>query len=89
MNSEDAQNENVRRLRLLEAKLVAATRAHEVLTIAEQAPSSKAAVPQVMRAFALSEEQAVTVLDAQFRTVTRAAREQIEEDIRDLKAVVE
>jgi DNA gyrase/topoisomerase IV subunit A len=88
MTDDDLQSENVRQLQLLEAKLVAATRAHEVITIAQQATSSKAAVPQVMQAFSLSEDQAVAVLDSQFRVVTVQAREQIEKEIRALKASI-
>jgi DNA gyrase/topoisomerase IV subunit A len=89
MTQADRQSENVRRLRLLEAELIAATRAHEVITIAQRAPSSKVAVAQVMDAFSLSEEQAVAILDSQFRVTTSAARERIEEEIRALRASVE
>jgi DNA gyrase/topoisomerase IV subunit A len=85
MVEDDRQSENARQLQVLEAKLVAATRAHEVIAIAQQAPSSKLAVPQVMQAFSLNEEQAAAVLDSQFRGVTVAAREQIEAEIRTLK----
>jgi DNA gyrase/topoisomerase IV subunit A len=85
MNEDDRQRENVRQVQLLEAKLVAATRAHEVVAIAQQALSSKLAVARVMQAFSLSEEQAAVVLDSQFRAVTVKAREQIEEEIRALK----
>jgi DNA gyrase/topoisomerase IV subunit A len=73
-------------LQLLEAKLVAATQAPQIVATAQRAATSKAAVPLVMKAFALTEEQAVTVLDSQFRVVTAQAREQIEEQIRALKA---
>ncbi|MEV6635010.1 hypothetical protein AB0M54_30105 [Actinoplanes sp. NPDC051470] len=89
MDQRDQQSDIVRQIQLLEAKLVAATRAHEVVTLAEQASTSKSAVPQVMETFSLTEEQAVVVLDSQFRAVTSTAREQIEEEIRTLKASVE
>ncbi|MFI6072433.1 hypothetical protein ACIA5C_12675 [Actinoplanes sp. NPDC051343] len=85
MTQADHQSENVRQLRLLEAKLIAATRALDVITIAQHASSSEVAVAQVVEAFSLSEEQAVVILDSQFRDTTLAAREQIEEKIRALK----
>jgi DNA gyrase/topoisomerase IV subunit A len=77
---------NDRRLPILEAKLIAATRGREVLAIAEQAPTSKAAIPQVMDAFSVTEEQAAAILDAQFRVATAQGRAQLEEDIRAAKA---
>jgi DNA gyrase/topoisomerase IV subunit A len=89
MTHDDLQSENIRRLQLLEAQLVAATRAQEVIAIAQQAPSSKVAVSQVMQVFSLSEDQAVVILDSQFRVVTMQAREQIEEEIRAVKASIE
>jgi DNA gyrase/topoisomerase IV subunit A len=88
MTQSDRQSDVVHRLQLLEAKLVAATRAHDVVALAEQASTSESAVVQVMEAFSLTEEQAVVALDAQFRTVTSTAREQIEDEIRTLKASV-
>ena len=88
MSQGDRQSEVAQRIQLLEAKLVAATRAHEVIALAEQASSSKSAVSEVMNAFSLTEAQAVVVLDSQFRTVTSTAREQIEEEIRNLKASI-
>jgi DNA gyrase/topoisomerase IV subunit A len=42
-----------------------------------------------MEALSLSEEQAVAILDSQFRVTTSAARERIEEEIRALRASVE
>jgi DNA gyrase/topoisomerase IV subunit A len=89
MTDDDRQNENARQLQLLEGKLVAATRAQEVIAIAQQAPSSKEAVLQIRQAFSLSEDQAVAILDSQFRVVTVTARERIEEEIRALKASTE
>lgn len=74
------------RLDLLEAQLLAATRAPEVAAVAQQAASPKAAVPLVMEAFAVTEEQAVTILDSPFSAVTASARAQIEEQIRTLRA---
>jgi DNA gyrase/topoisomerase IV subunit A len=61
MSQGDRQSEVVQRIQLLEAKLVAATRAHEVIALAEQASSSKSAVSEVMNAFSLTETQAVVV----------------------------
>jgi DNA gyrase/topoisomerase IV subunit A len=89
MSQFDRQSDIVQQIRLLEAKLVAATRAHEVVALVEQTSSSKSALLQVMEAFALTEEQAAVVLDSQFRAVTSAAREQIEDEIRALKASVD
>jgi DNA gyrase/topoisomerase IV subunit A len=89
MTGDDRQRESVRQIQLLEAMLVAATRAQEVIAITQEAPSSKVAIPQIMQAFSLNEEQSVAVLDSQFRVVTVQAREQIEEQIRVLKASLE
>jgi DNA gyrase/topoisomerase IV subunit A len=69
------------RLKRLEAELLAATRAHEIIAIVEREQSSKAAIPQIMQAFSLSEEQAVIVLDTRFGVVTLAAQRQIEQRI--------
>lgn len=84
MSEDQEQSDATRHLQLLEAKLLASTRASEIIAIAQQAPTSKVAVTEVMQAFSLTLEQAVLVMDAQFRTVTVAAREQIEAEIRAL-----
>jgi DNA gyrase/topoisomerase IV subunit A len=89
MTQDDRQREYARQLQPLEARLVAATRAPEVVAIAQRAASPKAAVPQIMQAFSLSEEQAVLVLDSQFSAATAAVREQIEDEVRALKASFE
>jgi len=73
------------RLKRLEAELLAATRVHEIIAIVEREQSSKVAIPQIMRAFSLSEEQAVIVLDTRFEAVTSAARRQIEQRIAALE----
>jgi DNA gyrase/topoisomerase IV subunit A len=85
MTEDQGQSDNARQLGLLEARLLAATRAAEVIAVAQQAATSKLAVPEVMRAFSLSEEQAVAVLDSPFAIVTVAARDKIEAEIRALK----
>jgi DNA gyrase/topoisomerase IV subunit A len=71
---------------VLEAKLMAATRGQEVVAIAQQAASARLAVPLIMAAFTVSEEQAAAILDSQFRIATTASREQIQEEIRTLRA---
>jgi DNA gyrase/topoisomerase IV subunit A len=75
-----------RRLRLLEAKLMVATRAAEIITITERAASPKDAVPLIMESFGVGVEQAVTILDSPFSAVTSSVRAAVEEEIRALKA---
>jgi len=55
---------------LLEARLIAVTRAREVVEVAQRADSPKAAVPLIMAAFGLTEVQAAAVLDTPFSAVT-------------------
>jgi DNA gyrase/topoisomerase IV subunit A len=73
------------RLQRLEAQLLAATRAQEIIDVASRAETSRAAVPEVMRALGITEEQAVLVLDTQFRVVTVASRRQLEQEIAGLR----
>lgn len=71
-------------LLLLRAELLAATRAPEVVAIAQAAATPKEAVQQIARHFEVTEAQAVRIMDSQFRVATAQARERLESEIRAL-----
>ncbi|AGZ40078.1 hypothetical protein [Actinoplanes friuliensis] len=73
-------------LQLLEAKLLAATWASEIAAIAQQAPTAKAAVEELMTRYSLHVDQAVTIMDSPFRFVTADVRERLEAEIAVSKA---
>jgi DNA gyrase/topoisomerase IV subunit A len=86
MDTGDGQRPDLSKLKLLEAEFLAATRGPEILGLAGDAPSSKAAIEQVMLSYSLDLEQAVKILDSPFRVATADNRERIRQEIDALKA---
>jgi DNA gyrase/topoisomerase IV subunit A len=74
-----------RRLELLEAQLTAASHGTEVAGICGVAESPDAAVRQLRERFGVSELQAVTMADLQFRRTTRQAQDALRREVDELR----